>query len=85
MAQVRKNLECQTDCLEKKADRIGDAIEQEIDDMPNDFEIRKFIVSNKAEVKDMCLTEYNEAETMEMLKIPLTRRLDIYAELSKDT
>ena len=33
-----------------------------------DFEIKKFITANRAEVKDMCLTEYNEAEAMEMLK-----------------
>lgn len=36
--------------------------------MPEDFEIKKFIVSNRAEVKDMCLTEYNETETMELLR-----------------
>ena len=36
--------------------------------MPNDFEIKDFLISNRAEVKDMCLTEYNETETMEMLR-----------------
>lgn len=36
--------------------------------MPEDFEIKKFIEANRSEVKDMCLTEYNEAETMEMLR-----------------
>lgn len=47
---------------------MGDAIDQAIDDMPDDFEIKKFITANRAEVKDMCLTEYNEAETMELLR-----------------
>lgn len=30
--------------------------------------IREFVELNRAEVTNMCLTEYNEAETMEMLK-----------------
>lgn len=50
------------------AARIGNAIDKVIDEMSEDFEIKKFITANRAEVKDMCLTEYNEAETMEMLK-----------------
>lgn len=36
--------------------------------MPVDFVIKKYIISNRAEVKEMCLTEYNEAETMEMIR-----------------
>ena len=36
--------------------------------MPENFEIKKFITANRAEVKDMCLTEYNEMETMEMFR-----------------
>ena len=47
---------------------IGTAIDMAIDEMPEDFIIKKFILSNRAEVKDMCLTEYNETETMEMLR-----------------
>lgn len=47
---------------------IGDAIDQAINDMPKDFVIRNLITTNRAEVKDMCLTEYNETETMEMLR-----------------
>ena len=31
-------------------------------EMPDDFLIKKFILANRAEVKDMCLTEYNEEE-----------------------
>ena len=37
-------------------------------EMPDDFEIKGFIMANRAEVKDMCLTEYNEAETMELIR-----------------
>ena len=48
---------------------ISAAIDRAIDDMPDDFEIKKFIMANRAEVMDMCLTEYNESETMEMLRL----------------
>ena len=51
-----------------------------IDEMPEDFEIRTFITANRAEVRDMCLTEYNEAEAMDMLRQEErqeTRLLDI--------
>ena len=37
--------------------------------MPDDFGIKKFIMANRAEVMDMCLTEYNESETMEMFRL----------------
>ena len=47
---------------------IETAIDNAIDEMPADFLIKEFIMANRAEVKDMCLTEYNEAETMEMFK-----------------
>ena len=47
---------------------IESAIDRAIDEMPDDFLIKEFIVANRAEVKDMCLTEYNEAEAMEMFK-----------------
>ena len=68
VAQVRNN---QADCSTGEDDAqtgIGSAIDNAIDEMPEDFEIQKFITANRAEVKDMCLTEYNEAEAMEMLK-----------------
>ena len=44
------------------------AIDKAIDDMPEDYELKPFLIAHKAEVKDMCLTEYNEAETMQMFK-----------------
>jgi len=44
------------------------AVDRAIDEMPEEFEIREFITANRAEVKDMCMTEYNEAEVMEMMK-----------------
>ena len=47
---------------------IEAAVDRAIDAMPMDFEIRKFLVGHKAEVRNMCITEYNEAETMRMLR-----------------
>ena len=38
------------------------------DDMPMDYAIRMFLIGNQAEVKGMCITEYNEAETMKMFR-----------------
>ena len=44
------------------------AVDKAIKDMPKDYEIKEFLVAHQSEVKDMCLTEYDEAETMEMFK-----------------
>ena len=37
-------------------------------EMPEDFEIKQFLMENKAEVTKMCITEYDEAETMNSFK-----------------
>ncbi|MBO4375369.1 MAG: hypothetical protein J5829_09715 [Lachnospiraceae bacterium] len=47
---------------------IETAIDKALDEMPEEFVIKQFLMANRAEVKDMCLTEYNEAEVMEMFK-----------------
>ena len=55
----------------KKKDRkitIEEAVDAAVDEMPDDFLIKKFLLGNRAEVKSMCLTEYNEAETMQKFK-----------------
>ena len=49
-------------------DGMNSAIDQAIADMPNDFEIKPFLEAHKAEVKGMLLTEYNEAEQMELFR-----------------
>ena len=36
--------------------------------MPEDFGLKKLLIAHKAEVKQMCITEYNEAETMELFR-----------------
>ena len=47
---------------------IEDAVDHAIDDMPKDNLIRPYLLANRTEVKNMCITEYDEAETMEMFK-----------------
>ena len=47
---------------------IEDAVDKAINMMPDDFQIKRFLDGNRAEVKNMCITEYNEAETMQMFK-----------------
>lgn len=44
------------------------AIDATLRDMPTDFVIRPFLLAHKAEVRDMLLTEYNEAEAMELFR-----------------
>ena len=47
---------------------IEEAVDITIDAMPNSFVIKPFLIGNRAEVKDMCITEYDEVETMQMFK-----------------
>ena len=60
------------DVVRKKKDQgemsLEEAVDCTLDEMPEDFCIREFLIGNRAEVKSMCLTEYNEAETMQMFK-----------------
>lgn len=44
------------------------AIDKTIDNIPNDFIIKPYLMAHRAEVKGMLLTEYNEAEAMELFK-----------------
>lgn len=57
--QIRKN---------QRLMGIEDAVDKAIRDMPEDFEIQKFLTGHRTEVKDLCITEYNEAETMQMIR-----------------
>ncbi len=53
---------------EKIRKDIEAAVDAALDAMPGDFLIRLFLIGNRAEVKDMCITEYNEAQTMQMFR-----------------
>ncbi len=46
---------------------IEEAVDRAIVEMPEDFVIRQFLIGHRAEVKDMCITEYNEAKCKRLL------------------
>ena len=62
VAEVRRNNHS------KDEDGMSSAVDRAITDMPDDFLIKPFLVSHRAEVKGMLLTEYNEAEQMELFR-----------------
>ncbi|MBQ6504444.1 MAG: hypothetical protein IJI57_11090 [Flexilinea sp.] len=47
---------------------IEAAVDHAIRDLSNDSVIKPFILKNKAEVKRMCITEYDEVRTMNLFK-----------------
>ena len=53
---------------QRELGKIEDAVNAALREMPDDFEIKQFLMANKAEVTKMCITEYNEAETMNGFK-----------------
>lgn len=44
------------------------AVDAAINEMPEGFAIRKFLIANRAEVRDMFLTEYDEERERELLR-----------------
>ena len=49
-------------------DGMSSAIDRAISDMPDSFVIKSFLELHRTEVKGMLLTEYNEAEAMELFR-----------------
>ncbi|MBQ4512173.1 MAG: hypothetical protein II969_04215 [Anaerolineaceae bacterium] len=47
---------------------IGDAVDLAVDELSDDSVIKPFIMKNRAEVKRMCITEYDEVKTMNMFR-----------------
>ena len=60
--EVRKNN------ITKDEEGMSSAVDKAISAMPADFVIKPFLEAHRAEVKGMLLTEYNEAEQMELFK-----------------
>ena len=44
---------------------LNAAVDATIDEMPDAYMIKKFLIENRAEVKSMFLTEYNEEKVLE--------------------
>ena len=49
---------------QEACDELGRAIDAALDAMPEDFELKEFLLDNRAEVKQMCITEYDEEQTL---------------------
>ena len=49
-------------------DGMSSAVDRAISDMPDGFVIKSFLELHRTEVKGMLLTEYNEAEAMELFR-----------------
>ena len=67
---------------QKELNSLEAAIDSVIDEMPEGFVIKAFLAANRAEVKRMCITEYNEARTLaEEREEGEKRTLDLIARL----
>ncbi len=44
------------------------AIDRTLEEMPDDYGIKPFLLQNRAEVTSMCISEYNEAKNNELLR-----------------
>ena len=53
---------------QNKGMEIGDAVDLAVDELSDDSVIKPFIIKNRAEVKRMCITEYDEVKTMNMFR-----------------
>jgi hypothetical protein len=49
---------------QKELNYLEAAVDLAIDQMPEEYQIRAFLMENRAEVKRMCITEYNEVKTL---------------------
>lgn len=59
VAEIRSN-------SEKMA--IEEAVKQALEEMPETFSIKNLLMNNRAEVTQMCITEYDEAKTMALFR-----------------
>ncbi len=49
---------------QNELDSLEAAVDAALGEMPEEYAIHAFLLSNKAEVKRMCITKYNEARTL---------------------
>ena len=52
----------------RETEDIETAVDMALSDIPDNWIIRNYLMANKSEVRLMCLTEYNEEETMQMFR-----------------
>ena len=49
---------------QKNLSDLSTAVDRALDEMSDDYVIKPFLVANKAEVKLMCITEYDEEKNL---------------------
>ena len=82
VGQIRNNAESAAD--------TESAVNKALDEMPEDFLIKPFLITNKAEVTSMCVTEYNEEKNIAAVRREereegrIEGTLQTLAELIKD-
>ena len=54
--------------MNKESCGLEDAVDRVVNSMPDNFVLKGFLMAHRAEVKEMCIEEYNEAETMQMFR-----------------
>ncbi len=50
-------------------EEIENAVDKALEEMPDDFGIKSFLIANREEVRMSILTEYDEQKTMNLLKL----------------
>lgn len=75
---VRKN--------QKEKQNLDSAVDKALDQMPDDFAIKPFLLGNRAEVKSMLLTEYNEQKEFAKERKDATnqRNIEVATDMLKD-
>ena len=58
---------------QKNTKNLETAVDAALDDMPDDFMIKNFLLQNKAEVKGMFLTEYDQEKVLEQQRREMER------------
>ena len=67
--EIRKN--------KRSGMEIEPAVDKALEDMPPEYEIRDYLIANKSEVRNMCITEYNEEETLQIARKSLYEEFHI--------
>ena len=59
------------DCVrvnQKTAASLEEAIDEALNELEDESPVKAFLIANKAEVKNMCITEYDEERTLAELR-----------------
>ena len=66
--KVRKNQKELLNIAVNSKEALTMAVDNALEEMPDDYVIKAFLLQNRAEVTSMCITEYDEAKNNELLR-----------------